>query len=218
MAHLVRRNDTDFDRWRYERQFWENGLHQVAGVDEVGRGPLAGPVVAVAVVLPEDFDETGIDDSKALSPAQRIEIFPRISRDAIAWSVGSIEPAEIDRLNILEATYAAMRQAIDQLPQKPQALLVDGKFNLPEVDIPQRAVVEGDRLSVSIGCASILAKEVRDRIMEEYDQTYPEYGFARHKGYATAEHLEALTRLGPTPIHRWSFAPVRNWRQRGLEL
>jgi ribonuclease HII len=206
------------DRWRYERQFWDAGLRYVAGVDEVGRGPLAGPVVAVAVILPSEFDATGITDSKLLSPAQRIGLFPRISAEAITWGIGVISPDEIDRYNILGATFRAMQEALRQMQVKPDAVLVDGKQQIPDIRMPQRAIVDGDRHSVTIGCASILAKEVRDRLMEEYDQTYPEYGFARHKGYATADHLAALTRYGPTPIHRKSFAPVRNLQQNRLSL
>jgi ribonuclease HII len=191
-------------------------MPHVAGVDEVGRGPLAGPVVAVACILPPDFDETGVGDSKQLSPAQRLGLYPRISQTALGWGVGIVEPEEIDRHNILVATFMAMRQALDQLPVGPDAVLVDGKFLIPDISHPQRAIIDGDRLCVSVGCASILAKEIRDRIMEEFDTEFPGYGFARHKGYATPEHLEMLQKLGPSPIHRQSFAPVRDWRQEEL--
>jgi ribonuclease HII len=206
------------DRWHYERHFWNGGLLRVAGVDEVGRGPLAGPVIAAAVILDERFDDPGIADSKTLTPAQRLALYPRIADGAVAWGVGLVEPADIDRLNILRATFLAMRRALSQLPVPPQGVLVDGKAHIPDIDWPQRAIIGGDRTSLSIGAASILAKEIRDRIMEEYDGLYSGYGFARHKGYATAEHLEALSRLGPTPIHRKTFAPVRDWRQRSLVL
>ncbi|MEW5701973.1 MAG: ribonuclease HII [Candidatus Zixiibacteriota bacterium] len=206
------------DRWHFERHFWNGGIARVAGVDEVGRGPLAGPVIAVAVILDEHFDDPGIADSKTLTPAQRLALYPRIASGATAWGVGSVDPADIDRMNILRATFLAMRRALSQLPVVPQGVLVDGKAHIPEIDWPQRAIIGGDRASLSIGAASILAKEIRDRVMEEYDASYPGYGFARHKGYATAEHLEALRRLGPSPIHRRSFAPVRDWRQGSLVL
>ncbi|MEW5875090.1 MAG: ribonuclease HII [Candidatus Zixiibacteriota bacterium] len=218
MAHLVRRQASEPDRWQYERQFWDAGLTYVAGVDEVGRGPLAGPVVAVAVVLPPTFDADGVSDSKLLSPLQRLDLYPRICDCAISWGVGLVEPTEIDRINILEATYEAMRQALGQLSMPAEAVLVDGKFRIPGLAIPQRAIIDGDALCVSIGCASILAKEIRDRLMEEFDSDYPEYGFARHKGYATPDHLEALARLGPTPIHRQSFSPLRDRNQSHLDL
>lgn len=218
MPSSAQEQSLELDRWRYERQFWDAGLTHVAGVDEVGRGPLAGPVVAVAVILPPDFDCSGITDSKMLTAAKRIEQFPRISTEALTWGVGVIEPFDIDRFNILGATFRAMQEALRQMQIKAQAVLVDGKQKIPDIRMPQRAIIDGDRRSVSIGCASILAKEVRDRLMEDYDRTYPEYGFARHKGYATAEHLAALTRFGPTPIHRQSFAPVRNLQQNRLSL
>ena len=206
------------DRWRHEKDFWASGFNLVAGVDEVGRGPLAGPVVAVAIILDESFEDPGVNDSKALSPASRIALYPRISETAVSWGVGLVEADEIDQLNILNATFMAMIRAISQLSVPPQAILVDGKLRIPNLHCPQRAIVRGDRDSISIGAASILAKEIRDRIMEEYDQTYPGYGFAQHKGYATTEHAEALARLGPSPIHRRSFAPVREWRQNKLAL
>lgn len=190
----------------------------MAGVDEVGRGPLAGPVIAVAVILPSAFDPGGAIDSKILSPAQRLSLYPRICESALSWGVGLVDPDSIDKINILEATYAAMRQALAQLSVPAQAVLVDGKFRIPNIGLPQRAVIDGDALCVSIGCASILAKEVRDRVMEEYDSAYPDYGFGRHKGYATQDHLEALSRLGPTPIHRKSFSPLRNSNQSRLDL
>lgn len=215
---MVHRRGSETDRWRFERGFWDKGMPHVAGVDEVGRGPLAGPVVAVACILPPDFDDTGINDSKLLHPHQRLDLFPRISQSAITWSIGVISPEDIDRHNILGATFLAMRQALERLRVQPDAVIVDGKFLIPEVTCPQRAVIDGDHLCVSVGCASILAKEIRDRIMEEFDAEYPGYGFARHKGYATAEHLEMLQKLGPSPIHRRSFAPVRDWQQEELRL
>jgi ribonuclease HII len=209
---------TAVDRWIHERRFWEEGLQLIAGVDEVGRGPLAGPVVAVAVILKREFEDPGINDSKQLSPSERITLYPAIASQSMSWGVGLVAPAEIDRINILQATFLAMRRALEQLAISPDAVLVDGKAHIPDILCPQRAIVRGDSESISIGAASILAKEIRDRIMEEYDATYPGYGFARHKGYATPEHHDALDRLGPSPIHRRSFAPVREWRQKSLEL
>lgn len=206
------------DRWIHERRFWEEGLQLVAGVDEVGRGPLAGPVVAVAVILNREFEDPGVHDSKQLSPSERITIFPAIATQSVTWGVGLVAPAEIDRINILQATFLAMRRALDQMTISPDAVLVDGKALIPDLVCPQRAIIRGDSESISIGAASILAKEIRDRIMEEYDEMHPGYGFAHHKGYATPEHHEALDRLGPSPIHRRSFAPVREWRQKSLEL
>ena len=206
------------DRWFYERHFWRQGLTRIAGVDEVGRGPLAGPVIAVAVILDEAFEDPGIADSKTLTPAQRLGLFPAIARGAVAWGIGLVEPGDIDQCNILNATFLAMRRALADLTVSPHGVLVDGKFRIPEIDLPQRAIVGGDRHCLSIGAASILAKEVRDRMMEEYDAVYPGYGLARHKGYATPDHLAALARLGPSPIHRRSFAPVREWTQEALPL
>lgn len=218
MTKSVRKQSSDSDRWQYERQFWDCGLDLVAGVDEVGRGPLAGPVVAAAVVLPPSFDSDGVTDSKLLSPTQRIDVYPHICKHAIAWGVGVADAATIDRQNILQASYTAMRMALANLPLTVQAVLVDGKFRIPDITTPQRAIVDGDQLCVSIGAASILAKEIRDRMMEEFDEQFPIYGFARHKGYATPEHLAALSQHGPSPLHRQSFAPVRDWRQNRLGL
>lgn len=206
------------NRWSYERIFWDKGLTHVAGVDEVGRGPLAGPVVAVAAILRPGSGDQGITDSKALTPAQRLELYPLITDAAVAWGVGLVEAVDIDRYNILGATFLAMQRALDQLPVRPDGVLVDGKFHIPDLTLPQQAIIGGDMKSPSVGAASILAKEIRDRIMEEYDSTYPGYGFARHKGYATAEHVAALADLGPTPIHRRSFAPLRLWQQGALKL
>lgn len=206
------------DRWLHERRFWDEGHRLVAGVDEVGRGPLAGPVVAVAVILNREFEDPGVHDSKQLSAIERLALFPAIASQTMTWGVGLVDSDEIDRINILQATFLAMRRALDQLLVTPDAVLVDGKSYIPDLACPQRAIIRGDSESISIGAASILAKEIRDRIMEEFDQTYPGYGFARHKGYATPEHQQALDRLGPSPIHRRTFAPVREWRQKSLEL
>jgi ribonuclease HII len=180
----------------------------VAGVDEAGRGPLAGPVVAAAVVLDLEQPWDGVDDSKQLTPAARDELFARVltRARAFAWSVAG--PRAIDRLNIRRATHRAMAGAVARLGLVPELVLVDGHETVREIALEQRAVVRGDARCLSIAAASILAKVVRDRIMERLDRVWPAYGFARHKGYGTAEHLEAIRALGPCPLHRWSFTPV----------
>jgi ribonuclease HII len=177
-------------------------------VDEAGRGPLAGPVFAAAVVLPEQFDLPGLDDSKKLSARVREELFPLIRRQALAVGIGVASPAEIDRHNILQATLLAMVRAIGRLGAKPDYLLIDGITPVP-LPLPQKTIKKGDSLSLSIAAASILAKVARDRLMTIYDHRYPGYGFAGHKGYGSAAHLEAIAELGPSPIHRRSFRGVR---------
>lgn len=208
----------EIDRWRYERQFHQRGLTLVAGVDEVGRGPLAGPVVACAVILPLDFEVQGVDDSKLLSPARRLEVFPQIAANCLAWAIGCMDVETIDRLNILQASLMAMHRAIYELPLAADAVIVDGNHKIPDLPLPQIPLVKGDQKSISVACASILAKEVRDRLMEDYDQQYPGFGFAVHKGYATPEHLTALNKLGPAPIHRQSFRPIREQNQQHFNL
>jgi len=196
------------DLWVHERHAWGAGFVRVAGIDEVGRGPLAGPVMAACVLLPPGFALDGIRDSKTLSARQRERAEARIRADAIAISLGSVEPETVDRINILQATHAAMRLAFSQLDPPPDFVLIDG---LPVRDFPcenRKAVVQGDSFSVSIAAASIVAKVARDRLMCAYDAVYPEYGFAGHKGYGAAKHLAALREHGPCPIHRRSFAPV----------
>ncbi len=197
-----------------EGLWWSQGLVRVAGVDEAGRGPWAGPVVAGAVVLPPDPAVAralaGVRDSKQLSPHQRERLFGVIKSLAVSWAAGVVSCQEIDRLGILPATRLAMRQAIDGLNAlggAPQALLVDA-VRLPAIPLPQRSLIHGDALSLSIAAASIIAKVTRDQLMREMDGQYPGYGFARHKGYGTAQHAQALNELGPCPIHRRSFAPV----------
>lgn len=195
------------DLWRFEREAQELGYRVIAGIDEAGRGPLAGPVVAAAVVLPPDFNTAGIRDSKRLTPAQRAEICSRIMLEALAVGVGSVEPSVIDEINILHATHLAMRRALEDLKIECDLVLVDG---LPVDGLPaaSKSIVGGDSKSVSIAAASIVAKVTRDSIMLDCDGQFPEYGFAEHKGYCTRSHLEALDRFGPCPIHRRSFAPV----------
>ena len=176
----------------------------VAGIDEAGRGPLAGPVAAGAVILPADHDILYLNDSKKLSAKKREILDDQIREEAVAWAVGLVEPARIDEINILQATYEAMRLAISQLKVSPTVLINDA-VTIPGVDIPQIPVIKGDAKCISIAAASILAKVTRDRIMEEMDALYPEYGFAGHKGYGTKAHIEAIREHGPCPIHRRSF-------------
>ncbi len=192
----------------HEQQCWKSGSVRIAGVDEAGRGPLAGPVYAAAVILPRDGVPAGIDDSKRLSARQREQLDPMIRTCALAVHVASVDVEEIDHVNILQASLKAMRMAIAGLGQPPpDHVLVDGNIP-PGSGLPETAVVDGDSKSVSIAAASILAKVARDRFMQEMDTRYPGYGFARNKGYGTREHLEALARLGPSPIHRRSFQHV----------
>lgn len=179
-------------------------LGYVCGIDEVGRGPLAGPVVAGAVILPRDCQILWLNDSKQLSPKKREELYEVIMEQAVAVGIGYASPARIDEINILQATYEAMREAIGKLSVRPQVLLNDA-VQIPGVDIPQVPIIKGDAKSVSIAAASIVAKVTRDRLMVEYDQILPEYDFASNKGYGSKAHIEALKRVGPSPIHRRSF-------------
>ncbi len=186
----------------YEDQYREYGL--ICGIDEVGRGPLAGPVVAGAVILPADCEILYLNDSKKLSPAKREELYEVICREAVGIGLGFAGPERIDEINILQATYEAMRQAIGKLNPQPDVLLNDA-VTIPGVGIRQVPIIKGDAKSVSIAAASIVAKVTRDRLMEEYEKVYPGYGFAANKGYGAATHIEALKKYGPTPIHRRSF-------------
>ncbi len=187
---------------KYEREYETYGY--ICGIDEVGRGPLAGPVVAGAVILPKDCDILYINDSKKLSAAKREELYTVIMEKAVAVGIGTVSPERIDEINILQATYEAMRQAISKLEVKPDILLNDA-VTIPGVDIRQVPIIKGDAKSISIGAASIVAKVTRDRMMVEYDKVFPEYGFASNKGYGSAEHIQALKTYGPSPIHRASF-------------
>lgn len=191
----------------HERPLWGRGIEWIAGVDEVGAGPLAGPVVAAAVVLPPGTSLPKINDSKQLTAAQREALNATIQEVAVAWSVGACSVAEIDRLNIYQAALQAMRRAVDGLSAQPMHLLVDAR-RVPGVVMPQTALVDGDTRSQSIAAASIVAKVYRDRLMDDLGARYPGYGFERHRGYGTAAHLEALASLGPCAEHRVSFGPV----------
>lgn len=192
----------------FERDLWARGFARVCGIDEAGRGPLAGPVVAAAVVLPPSFAHPFLTDSKKLSAAQREEAFERLTRDpGVAWGVARVEAEEIDRVNILRATWMAMVAAREGLSPSPDWTLVDGR-SVPPLGDACTAVVRGDALSLSIAAASVIAKVTRDRRMEELDRVHPSYGFARHKGYGTAAHLRALRENGPCAAHRRSFLPV----------
>lgn len=182
-------------------------LGLIAGVDEAGRGPWAGPVVAAAVIL-GDKVPAGVTDSKLLTPARREELFEEILATAVAVAYRAVSPRRIDAANVLQASLAAMREAVLALPVAPGRVLVDGPCTVPGIPMPQQAVVKGDRVHPAISAASIVAKVVRDRMMHVWDRVYPGYGFAAHKGYGTPQHKDALARLGPCPLHRRSFAPV----------
>jgi ribonuclease HII len=187
----------------------------IAGVDEAGRGPLAGPVVVAAVILDANNPITGLDDSKKLNERRREDLFPTIMDRATAWAVVEVQADEIDQVNILQATLIGMKRAVGQLSPGPTLALIDGN-RAPDLHCETRTIVHGDALEPAISAASILAKVTRDRIMKKMHQRYPEYGFDRHKGYPTSEHLRLLKEHGPCPIHRKSFAPVRNYLQRNL--
>lgn len=186
----------------YEKQYESVGY--ICGIDEVGRGPLAGPVVACAVILPKDCDILYLNDSKQLSAKKREELYDEIMEKAVAVGIGLVSQERIDEINILQATYEAMRMAISNLKVQPDLLLNDA-VTIPEIVIPQVPIIKGDAKSVSIAAASIVAKVTRDRMMEEYESEYPGYDFANNKGYGSAKHIQALKELGPTPIHRQSF-------------
>ena len=188
----------------FENKAVGNGFSRVAGIDEAGRGPLAGPVVSAAVVLPDDYNDPLINDSKRLTPAKRAFLYERLYNDAVTIGIGIVDAVEIDRINILQATRLAMVMAVQNLSPQPDYLLIDGNVGIP-LTVDQEPVVRGDSLSISIAAASIIAKVTRDRMMEQYNLDYPEYGFAGHKGYPTKAHRAAVLKFGPTPIHRISF-------------
>ena len=191
----------------HETALYRSGYRLVAGADEAGRGPLAGPVVAAAVILHRDKPIPGVDDSKKLSESRRESLYEEICLQAAGYGIGIISREIIDQINILRASLEAMKQAVLRLPTKPDFLLVDGPY-LPDLNLPMKALTRGDGLSLSIAAASIVAKVTRDRIMRKLDRMYPQYGFVRNKGYPTAEHLAALDKFGPCKLHRRSFGPV----------
>jgi len=210
------KRDSAIDRFEFERSLAARGIRRVAGVDEAGRGPLAGPVTAAAVILPNEWilsdlpsPLNGLNDSKQLSPVQRERFFEFLTTESkVLWNVQSISADVIDAINILQATHQAMNLALASLNPAPEHALVDG-LPVRSMLFPQTALVKGDSRSFSIAAASVLAKVTRDRLMVSYDRQYPGYGFATHKGYGTASHLAAMSRLGPCPIHRRSFAPLK---------
>lgn len=191
----------------FEVEAWQCGYHLVAGVDEAGRGPLAGPVVAAAVILPRRFWLAGLNDSKQVTESKRERLYEEIVRRAVGFGIGCASEQEIDAMNILEATRLAMDRALRALAPSPDFLLIDA-VTLPSVSFPQRSIIKGDSLSMSIAAASIMAKVSRDRLMKQYHRLYPRYNFLAHKGYGTAEHLQLLARYGPCEIHRRTFRPV----------
>ena len=208
MAVRIKFDDKEKERLirmtEYERKCYEKGYKLIAGVDEVGRGPLAGPVVAAAVILGEGVLIPGVNDSKKLSEEKREYLYEEIKSKALCWSIGIVDEKVIDEINILNAACLAMKKALDGLSERPDYILLDA-VTLKDVDIPQKGIIKGDALSLSIAAASIIAKVERDRIVSAYDEQYPHFGFSKHKGYGTKEHIECIKKYGLLPIHRRSF-------------
>lgn len=204
---LLKKKEQFLSRFQYERRFWGKG-QLVAGVDEVGRGPLAGPVVTAAVIIDKNFDLIDVNDSKKLTPKRRLELYPKILEKAVSVGIGIKNAQVIDEINIYEADRLAMAEAVKNLDRKPDALLVDA-MDVP-IAIPQIKLIKGDAKSNSIGAASIVAKVFRDKLMDDYDALYPQYKFSKNAGYGTKDHLDALNKFGPTPIHRKSFEPIKS--------
>ena len=198
------------DMLEYEKKLWDAGYEFVAGVDEAGRGPLAGPVYAAAVIFPKGLVIDGVNDSKKLTEKKREQLYDVIKENAIAYSIVSVDEKEIDEINILNAAMKAFKMALDELSQKADFALLDGN-RAPQMDIPYEAVVKGDAKVQAIAAASILAKVERDRYITEMDKIYPQYGFAKHKGYPTKDHKEAVAKYGPSPIHRLTFKGVSEY-------
>ncbi|MEZ4526011.1 MAG: ribonuclease HII [Desulfobacterales bacterium] len=195
----------------FEEKARSRGFARIAGTDEAGRGPLAGPVVSAAVILPSGFSDSRITDSKKLTPKKREQLCDLISAHAEGIGIGIVESGEIDRINILRASLKSMYLAVTNLSPLPDYLLIDGKFAIPFCNLPQKALIRGDSLSISIAAASIVAKVTRDRLMEDYHETWPQYGFHIHKGYPTKAHRDAVAAFGPCPIHRVTFRGVREY-------
>lgn len=194
------------DLLKYEKELYENNILLIAGVDEVGRGPLCGPVVACACILPKDYYLEGLNDSKKLTEKKRDKLYDILIQDAISYGIGIVSPKRIDEINILEASKEAMKIAIEQLNPKPQHVLIDAvKLN---IDIPSTSIIKGDANSASIAAASVIAKVTRDRMMLELDKEYPEYGFGKHKGYPTKAHVEAVRKYGVKEFYRFTFSPI----------
>jgi len=202
--------------WKFEKDAWQKGFSMVAGIDEAGRGPLAGPVVSAAVILPQGFS-IRVRDSKTLSPKQRDNFYDKIYAHAISVGVGIADSAEIDRINILKASLLSMRLALENLSHPPDYLLIDGQFPIAS-DLPQKTIIKGDSLSISISAASIVAKVTRDRLMDKYHKDYPQFGFSKHKGYPTKAHKDAIRRFGICPIHRRTFKGVKEYAQQISEI
>ena len=196
--------------FEFDNVFYGKGLSFVSGVDEAGRGPLAGPVVAAAVILSKDTFIDGVNDSKKLTEQKRNILFEKTKQTSVSYGIGIVDSKIIDEINILQATFLAMKKALEQLTVKPNLVLIDGNHTIPNLKINQQAIVSGDAKSACIACASILAKVTRDSIMLEYAKQYPQYNFEKHKGYGTKAHLEAIQKYGPCPIHRMTFAPLNS--------
>lgn len=206
----INQKENKISLFEFDNVFYGKGLSFVSGVDEAGRGPLAGPVVAAAVILSKDTFIDGVNDSKKLTEQKRNILFDKIKQTSISYGIGIVDSKIIDELNILQATFLAMKKALEQLAVKPNLVLIDGNHTIPNLKINQQAIVSGDAKSACIACASILAKVTRDSIMLEYAKQYPQYNFEKHKGYGTKAHLEAIQKYGPCPIHRMTFAPLNS--------
>lgn len=198
------------DPWNFEKKALKKGFLCIAGIDEAGRGPLAGPVVSAAVILPDSFFISDIKDSKKLSPAKRNQLYNEIYKYAVSIGIGIIDPVEIDRSNILKASLLSMAIAVNNLKPSPDYLLIDGPFKIPH-NLPQEPIPKGDALSISIGAASIVAKVTRDRLMARYHEDYPQFGFINHKGYPTKAHKQAIRQFGYSPVHRQTFKGVKEY-------
>jgi ribonuclease HII len=198
------------DLWFFEKKATRDGYNKIAGIDEAGRGPLAGPVVSAAVILPQTLPIAGVIDSKKLSAKKRSQLYEEIYSHALSVGIGIVDPAEIDRINILRASLLAMSMAVENLKPQPECLLIDGPFQI-STRLPQKPICKGDALSVSIAAASIVAKVTRDRLMEKYDEYYPQFGFSRHKGYPTRAHKAAIAQFGYCQIHRRTFRGVKEY-------
>lgn len=204
------RAEFDMDLWFFEKEATQNGFKVIAGIDEAGRGPLAGPVVSAAVILPRDFVAAGIKDSKKLTPAKRNRLYEQIYTRAVSIGIGIVDAIEIDRINVLQASLLSMAMAVENLNPQPACLLIDGTFCISS-KLPQKPIIRGDTLSISIAAASIIAKVTRDRLMESYHFYYPQFDFPAHKGYPTKAHREAIRIFGCCPIHRRSFKGVKEY-------